>query len=122
MSSPLSIPARWFVDDVGAALAEVGSRAKGVDTDALRKDVAIEACNLVCAFIDADGRTTDDELWALASAFGPMLDTQLAGATPDDVRSSGLLDGKRALLDTTTDLFGLLIAADAKDGTVHSHV
>jgi energy-coupling factor transporter ATP-binding protein EcfA2 len=122
VSSALAVPARWFVDDVGAALAEVSSRAKGVDADSLRKDVAIEACNLVCGFIDADGRTTDDELWALAAAFGPMLDTQLAGATPDDVRKSGLLDGKRALLDTPTELFGLLIAADAKDGTVHSHV
>jgi hypothetical protein len=122
VSSALSVPARWFVDDVGAALAEVSSRAKGVDADSLRKDVAIEACNLVCGFIDADGRSTDDELWALAAAFGPMLDTQLAGATPDDVRKSGLLDGKRALLDTPTELFGLLIAADAKDGTVHSHV
>jgi energy-coupling factor transporter ATP-binding protein EcfA2 len=122
VSSALAVPARWFVDDVGAALAEVSSRAKGVDADSLRKDVAIEACNLVCGFIDADGRSTDDELWALAAAFGPMLDTQLAGATPDDVRKSGLLDGKRALLDTTTELFGLLIAADAKDGTVHSHV
>jgi hypothetical protein len=122
VSSALSVPARWFVDDVGAALAEVGSRAKGVDADELRKDVAIEACNIVCAFIDADDRTTDDELWALSSAFGPLLDTQLAGATPDDVRSSGLLAGKRALLDKPTDLYGLLIAADAKDGTVHSHV
>jgi energy-coupling factor transporter ATP-binding protein EcfA2 len=122
VSSALSVPARWFVDDVGAALAEVSSRAKGVDADTLRKDVAIEACNLVCGFIDADGRTTDDELWALAAAFGPMLDTQLAGATPDDVRKSGLLDGKRALLDAPTELFGLLVAADAKDGTVHSHV
>jgi hypothetical protein len=122
VSSALSVPARWFVDDVGAALAEVSSRAKDVDADSLRKDVAIEACNLVCGFIDADGRTTDDELWALAAAFGPMLDTQLAGATPDDVRKSGLLDGKRALLDAPTELFGLLVAADAKDGTVHSHV
>jgi Cdc6-like AAA superfamily ATPase len=122
VSSALAVPARWFVDDVGAALIEVSSRAKGIDAEALRQDVAMEACNLVCAFIDADLRTTDDELWALASAFGPMLDTQIAGATSDDVRSSGLLNGKRALLEKPTELFGLLLAADAKDGTVHSHV
>ncbi|MEY2405200.1 MAG: hypothetical protein QOG39_116, partial [Acidimicrobiaceae bacterium] len=49
MSSALAVPARWFVDDVGAALIEVSSRAKGIDAEALRQDVAMEACNLVCA-------------------------------------------------------------------------
>ena len=34
------------------------------------------------------GAQTDDELWELIAAFGPLLDTQLGGATPDDVRDA----------------------------------
>ena len=44
----------------------------------------------------AVGLHTDDELWALTAAFGPLLPTQLGAATPADVRKAGLVDYWRA--------------------------
>jgi Cdc6-like AAA superfamily ATPase len=121
VSSGLAVAVRWFVDDVGTALAAVGSEA-GVDADQLRADVALEAFNLACGFVAVDGRATDDELWALTAAFAAELETPLAGATPSDVRRAGMLDGKAAFLDRPSDLFELLLAADRRDDTRYARI
>jgi Cdc6-like AAA superfamily ATPase len=83
----------------------------------VRRDVTVEAYNLACAFIDADGLATDDELWALIAAFAPVLDTQLERATPSDVRKAGLTTGKARWLEQPSDLFEILLGVDRRDGT-----
>ena len=47
-----------------------------------------------------DRRVSDDELWEVLGAFGPLLETQLAGATPADLRDSGLVDAQRGFADS----------------------
>ena len=117
MSADLTSPVRRFVDDVTATLAEVSPATPG-----LRDTVANDAFTLAAGFVDADQRLTDDELWAITAAFGPLLTTELAGATPDTLRATGLIVGKRAALDAPSELFRLLVDADRRDGTVRSHV
>ena len=70
--------------------------------------------------VDADGRHSDDELWALLATFGPRFPTQLAMASPDDVRRSGLLVGKRTWLEAPSALFDLLLHADASEQTTNA--
>lgn len=115
MSPGLTDPVTGFIDDVAAALAAVGAGE-------LRSEVVLDAFNLACGFIDADDRQTDDELWSLAAAFGAELDTPLAGATPAALRTSGIVAGQRASLAQPSPLCQLLVDADCKDRTVHSHV
>ena len=119
MSSALTVPVRWFVDDVSAALHELRG-TKADDDDTPRTDAATEAFNLTCGFVDADGLHTDDELWALTEAFGPLLPTQLSQATPADVRRAGLVTGARTKLTAVTSMFETLVAADGKNGTLHA--
>jgi len=110
----LDEPVRRFVDDVGDALARLATtQAPG----RLRQDVAAEAFNLTAAFIDADGRHTDEELWAFISALAPHFESQLARATPSDVREAGLLAGKRSWTAEPSALFELLLAADRRNTT-----
>ena len=115
MTAGLSQAVEWFVDDVTAALAAIGAGN-------VRAEVALDALDLACAFIDADGRHSDDELWSLSAAFGSEVDTPLAGSTPDAIRDSGIVDGKRAALDQPSPLCQLLIDADHKDRTLNSHL
>jgi len=110
----LAAPVAWFIDDVSAALAAIGAGD-------LRTEVALDAFALTCGFIDADGRQGDDELWALASSFGGEIDTQLSGATPEAIRDAGLVNGKKTVLDRPSPLCQLLLDADRRDSTVHSH-
>ena len=97
------------------ALALATGRPSTIDqaTD----DATVEAFNLCCAIVDADGRHTDDELWAMLATFGPRFPTQLALASPDDVRRSGLLAGKKQWLEAPSPLFDLLLRADGRNGT-----
>jgi Cdc6-like AAA superfamily ATPase len=82
--------------------------------------VVVEAYNLACACIDADGLHTDDELWALTAAFGHRMGGDLARSRPADVRSAGLVAGRRAWLEEPSTMFGLLLDADARDGADRS--
>ena len=116
MSSALTVPVRWFVDDVSAALHQLAHTTDDTD-EGPRRDAAAEAFNLTCGFVDADGLHTDDELWALIAAFGPLLPTQLGKATPEDVRRSGLVTDARTKLTTVSPTFELLVEADVKNGT-----
>ncbi|MEY2447032.1 MAG: hypothetical protein QOH79_508 [Acidimicrobiaceae bacterium] len=120
MPSSLTVPVRWFVDDVSAALYELGGTTADTD-DGPRRDAATEAFNLTCGFIDADGLHTDDELWALTAAFGPLLPTQLGAATPADVRKAGLVANAKTNVACVSPMFELLVQADVKNATRHSH-
>jgi energy-coupling factor transporter ATP-binding protein EcfA2 len=120
VSTTLTVPVRWFVDDVSAALHEL-QPTTGDKDEASRRDATTEAFNLTCGFIDADGLHTDDELWALIAAFGPLLPTQLAQATPDAIRRAGLVANARSKVASASPMFELLTQADAKHGTRHSH-
>ncbi len=107
---------RAFVDDLAPEVEALGAAVESLDTQRLRADVEVEAYNLTCAFVDADGLHTDDELWALIGAFGHRLPSDLGRATPADVRDAGLVVGRRALLDRSSALLQVLAAADARDG------
>ena len=106
----LTGPVDEFVADLTPALRAIADRAQ-------EQDVVLEAYNLVAALIDADGRQTDDELWALITTFAPRFDTTLQHATPADVRSARLVSDKAAWLDSPSVLFDILAGHDAKAGT-----
>jgi Cdc6-like AAA superfamily ATPase len=107
---------RAFVDDLAPEIQALGASVDGIDRDRLRDDVEVEAYNLACAFIDADGLHTDDELWALIATFGRRLPSDLGRATPGHVRDAGLLVGRRAHIGRTSALLDVLAGADARDG------
>ncbi|UDY35735.1 AAA family ATPase [Dermatobacter hominis] len=117
-AGPLDVVVTSFVDDVGMALEEATSGLQGIDRGRFTDDVTVEAFNLTTAMIDADDRHTDEELNALIDAFGPRLeDSQLIRATPDTLRGSTLVAGHRRWLDVDSELFGLLVDADRRNGT-----
>lgn len=120
MTESLVEPSRRFIDDVSGALEAVSRTVTSVPSGELRHDVALEAFNLVCGLVPLDRRISDDELWEVLGAFGPVLDTQLAGATPDALRRSGLLDAQRAFTEQPSALFEVLLAADSKGTTAHA--
>src|SRR5690606_9903561 len=107
---------RAFVDDLAPEVEMLGAAVASLDTQRLRADVEVEAYNLTCAFVDADGLHTDDELWALIGAFGHRLPSDLGRATPAHIRDAGLVVGRRVLLDRPSALLEVLAAADARDG------
>ncbi len=104
-----------FVDGVGDALrrAAVGT---SVDSARLRRDATVEAVNLATACVDADARQTDDELWALISAFSQH-DLIPAAATPANLRDASLVDGRRSWLTQPSELFRTLADVDRSRGT-----
>ena len=107
---------RAFVDELAPDVEALGAAVDTVDPARLRADVEVEAYNLTCAFIDADGLHTDEELWALIAVFGHRLPSDLGRATPVQVREAGLAVGRRAQLDRPSALTEVLAAADARDG------
>lgn len=120
MSESLVAPTRRFIDAIGSALAEISGGLPGVRPERWRQDAALEAFNLVCGLVTSDRRVSDDELWDVLGAFGPLLETQLAGATPTALRESGLVDAQRGFAERPSALFEVLLAADAKQGTRHA--
>jgi hypothetical protein len=109
-----------FIEGVTPAVLGLARRVPGAPVNELQSDVALEALNLVSAFIDADGNHSDDELRALIGAFAGRLDTDLRRSTPEDLRRAGVVAGKRAWLETPSTLFRLLCEADARDRTVEA--
>jgi hypothetical protein len=120
MSESLVEPTRRFVDAVAAALEDLGAEVAGVDPGRWRHDATLEAFNLACGLVAIDHRISDDELWELLGAFGPLLDTQLGGATPDALRESRLVDAQRAFAEQPSAMFEVLLAADATRGSSHA--
>jgi hypothetical protein len=113
---------RAFVDALAPALEALAASVETVDARRLRVDVEVEAYNLACAFIDADGLHTDDELWALIAVFGHRLPSDLGRATPAHIRDAGLVAGRRTLLDRPSALAEVVAAADARDGGTRSEL
>ncbi len=120
MSVTLVTPSRRFIEAVTASLQEVGANVSGLAPDKLAHDVVLEAFNLVCGLVAVDARLTDDELWEVLGAFGPLLETRLAGTTPAALRASGLVDAQRGFSERPSALFEVLVAADAKAGSDHA--
>ncbi len=104
-----------FADVVGGAL-ETAASGTSVDTARLRRDAIIEAFNLSCALIAADGRQTDDELWALIAAFSAH-DLLPGAARPDNLRQSDLVSGNRSFLDEPSETFLTLSQVDGRTGS-----
>ncbi len=120
MSESLVEPTRRFIDVVTASLEDVSRGVEGMRSEKLRGDVALEAFNLVCGLVAIDRRVSDDELWEVLGAFGPLLETQLAGATPQALRDSGLVDAQRGFADRPSAMFEVLLAADGRAGSGHA--
>lgn len=117
----LTDPVDRFVGELTPVLSGIAQDiVPGVPQNKAPTDVTVEAYNLVAAFIDVDGRETDDELWAFITTFAPRMDTNLHRATPEHVRSAGLVKGKRAWLATPSLLFDVLVHADKATGTRHA--
>src|SRR4051795_10195276 len=109
-------PVARFATDVPGALLRLPDHAPAVPRDGFPGDAANEAFAIAAAFVDADGNHTDDELWAVISAFAGRLDTSLASSRPDDLRKANLVAGHRRWIDQPSQLFALLVAADARGG------
>ncbi len=117
VTAPLTRASQQFIDTITKALVDLSGKDEGT----LRPDVAIEAANLTAAIIDADTRHTDDELWAYTEAFGAEVPIALAGATPSQIRETGVMTGRRTWVDKPSVLFSLLIDADARDRGRRTH-
>ncbi|MGI8809883.1 MAG: AAA family ATPase [Acidimicrobiales bacterium] len=120
MDSPLSEPVERFVAEFAPVLVDLVANLPLAKADRLPDDVALEALNLVAAFIDADGRHTDEELWAFVQVFAARFDTVARAATPPALRVAGLLAGRRTFLDRPSPLFEVLVQADRRGGSGHA--
>jgi Cdc6-like AAA superfamily ATPase len=120
VDSPLSRPVESFVADFAPVLVDLVADLPMAQADKLPGDVALEAFNLVAAFVDADGRHTDEELWAFVAVFAARFDTVARAASPAALRAAGLLAGRRTFLDAPSALFDLLVRADLARGTNHA--
>ena len=113
----LQEPVSKFIEELLPVLQHIAKGLPGIDEKKLPVDVAQEAYNLCAAFIDADGRETDAELWAFLNAFAGRFDSLLHLATPDKAREAGLVSGKKAWLGTPSLLFDILVHTDKAKGT-----
>jgi Cdc6-like AAA superfamily ATPase len=119
-SEPLAREVGRFLDDLVPPLERLAGRVPTMRADRLRGDVALEAFDLVAAFVDADGLHTDGELAAVLAVFGPILDTPLGASTPEALRRSKIVLGKRERLERASALFQTLVHADVREGTAHA--
>jgi energy-coupling factor transporter ATP-binding protein EcfA2 len=113
----LDVTVDAFVGAVTDALLTATATLPARDPDELRLTVLTEAFELCCAFIDADGLPTDDELWALIHAFGTKMGPDLAQATPAHLRRVHTTDGRKKWALSTSDLFEILVGIDRREGT-----
>jgi Cdc6-like AAA superfamily ATPase len=112
----LQVAANAFIDALTPIVESVRHTPKA-ESAAVRREVALEAFALACAFIDSDRRAADEELWSLIVAFAPVLDQAMLRQTPADLRAAGTTEGKRHYLDHPSALFAELLAADARTHT-----
>jgi hypothetical protein len=113
-TAPLTRTSQDFINSMTKALVDLSGKAEAI----LRPDVAVEAANLTAAIIDADGRHTDDELWAYTEAFGAEVPIALAGQTPAQIRETGVLTGRRTWVDRPSALFDCWSPQMAETGGV----
>lgn len=115
MDRGLAVAVDRFAAQVGDALVEAAAGTT-VAKDRLHRDAVVEAFNLSCALVDADGRHTDDELWALVAAFA-RFDLLPGAATPSDLRNNDLVTRNRNFLKVPSELFVTLGQIDAQKGS-----
>jgi len=120
VDNPLSRPVESFVGSFAPVLVDLVAGLPLAKADKLPEDVALEAFNLAAAFIDADGRHTDEELSAFIATFAARFDTVARAGSPPALRAAGLLAGKRAFLDQPSPLFDVLVHADVRGGSGHA--
>ncbi|MET0144166.1 MAG: AAA family ATPase [Ilumatobacteraceae bacterium] len=101
-----------FVDAVSAELAELSGRDH-------RREVVVEASDLVAAVIDSDDRTSAAELEAWLDDIGTRLEPPVI-VSSERLRESEVLVGKHTWLTRPSTLFDLLLRADARDGTARA--
>jgi Holliday junction resolvasome RuvABC ATP-dependent DNA helicase subunit len=115
----LTVSVEEFVRAVTPLLEQIYEQTAGEAWKA-RADVINEAYNLACAFIDADGLATDEELSSLLATFAPLIDETFAATTPGQARTIGLTTGKRAFLSQPSNLFEILLGFDERNDTSYS--
>ncbi len=120
VETPLTGPVERFVTEFAPVLVALGAESRLSTPDKLPDDVALEALNLAAAFVDADGRHTDEELEAVLDVFGGRFDTIARAGTPAGLRVAGLLAGKRTFLDSPSALFDVLVRADLRSASSHA--
>lgn len=112
-----------FIDSLMATLEPVADGMLRRSPDDLRKDLALDAFNLSAAFIDCDESHTDQELAAFIVALEAHFPDLLPADTkPADVRSAGLIAGKKSWINGPSGLFNSLVAADQQSSTAYSSV
>ncbi|HUP72067.1 MAG TPA: AAA family ATPase [Acidimicrobiales bacterium] len=112
-----------FVDELARTLSSLGPDPLGRPIAQLRADLARDALNLAAGVIDCDGAQSDSELHAYVVALSRSFpDLARRDITPRDVRSAGLVAGKRSFLDAASPLFSEIVFADRAGGTRHSYV
>jgi len=120
VTSPLSRSVDAFVAGLATVLVNLVTELGLPASEKLPGDVTLEAFHLAAAFVDADGRHTDDELWAIVEVFAGAIETVAGAPGPDALRAAGLLSGRRSFLDTPSPLFDVLLRADARQGGGHA--
>jgi hypothetical protein len=116
MAVDLGDDVQRFVDEVSAALGALS----GKPAESHAREVLIEASNVIAGVIDADGRQADAELDTYLDVIGRKLDPPLF-VTSYQLRDSGVLDGRKTWLYSPSVLLDLLVRADARNRTSHSH-
>jgi hypothetical protein len=112
-----------FIDQLALALSSLGSNPLGRPIAQLRTDLARDALNLAAGIIDCDGAQSDSELRAYVVALSRSFpDLARRDITPPDVRSAGLVAGKRSFLDAASPLFDEIVIADRAGGSRHSSI
>jgi AAA lid domain/ATPase family associated with various cellular activities (AAA) len=112
VAGPLAKYVDAFVEGVSAELGELA----GTDQ---RRDVVIDAGDLVAAVIDSDERRSVAELEAWLDDIGARLEPPVL-VSSGRLRDSEVLSGKRTWLQRPSTLFDLLLRADARDGTARA--
>jgi Holliday junction resolvasome RuvABC ATP-dependent DNA helicase subunit len=120
VDNPLSRPVESFVRSFAPVLVDLVAGLPLAKADKLPEDVALEAFNLAAAFIDADGRHTDEELSAFIATFAARFDTVARAGSPPALRAAGLLAGKRTFLDHPSPLFDVLVQGDVRGKSSHA--
>ncbi len=108
MSGTLGKYVDTFVGGVGGELASLSGQQH-------QQECIVEACSLVSAVLDSDGRLTTTELEGWLDDLGPKLDPPVL-ITPQQLRESDLITGKQPWLASPSTLYDLLLKADARDG------
>jgi hypothetical protein len=113
-TSLLDEPVHRFVAELTDVLEQLGA---GPDRAVLEQDAALEAFRLTAAFVAADGRVTDAELRAFASAFAAWLPPSRAdvGTAPRD----DVLQHRNTEL-VPSPLLQTLVDADRTRGSAHA--